>query len=127
MINDTGDLGKILRRRRVMMPLTLRKLANLSGISSSHLGRIEKGERFPSASVLRKIAKPLGFEESEIFTLAGYLSPQSAGVEEREIESIAGRLDPYVSRVLSEEPLGIQRAVIGILIILTSIAKASSG
>jgi transcriptional regulator with XRE-family HTH domain len=69
-----NDLGKILKQRRVMVPLTLRELAVTSGVSSSHLGRIERGERFPSAHILRRIAKPLGCEETELLTLAGYLS-----------------------------------------------------
>jgi len=119
--NNNGKyLGRILKQRRVMIPLTLRGLAAISGISSSHLGRIERGERFPSASILRKIAKPLGFEESELFSLAGYLSPQPS----RE-EYGLGRLDPYVGRILSQEPVEVQRTVIGILSILKSIAKAA--
>jgi len=117
--NNNGKyLGRILKQRRVMIPLTLRGLAAISGISSSHLGRIERGERFPSASILRKIAKPLGFEESELFSLAGYLSPQPS----RE-EYGLGRLDPYVGRILSQEPVEVQRTVIGILSILKSLAK----
>jgi len=35
-------------------------------------------------------------------------------------------LDPYVARVLSQEPIDVQRAVIGILTILKSIAKSMS-
>jgi len=50
----------------------------LSGVSSSHLRRIERGERFPSAAILRKIAKPLGFSESELLSLADYLPPESS-------------------------------------------------
>ncbi|GAI09680.1 unnamed protein product, partial [marine sediment metagenome] len=34
-----------------------------------------------------------------------------------------GRLDPYVGRILSQEPVEVQRTVIGILSILKSIAK----
>jgi transcriptional regulator with XRE-family HTH domain len=127
MTNGNNDLGKILKHQRVMVPLTLHKLAALSGISPSHLGRIERGERFHSASVLQKIAKPLGFVESELFSLAGYLSPRSVGVEEENADCIGGQLDPYVSRVLSGEPVEVQRAVIGILSILTLIAKAYEG
>jgi len=129
MTNGNNDLGKILKQRRVMMPLTLHKLAAVSGISTSHLGRIERGERFPSASVLQKIAKPLGFEESELFSLAGYLSPRPVGIEEKNPDyiGIGGQLDPYVSRVLSEKPVEVQHAVIGILSILKSIAKAYQG
>jgi len=62
--NNGRYLGRILKQRRVMIPLTLRGLAAISGMSSSHLGRVERGERFPSALILRKIAKQLGFEES---------------------------------------------------------------
>ena len=125
MANDGTDLGEILKQQRRMIPLTLSKLAAISGISPSYLGRIERGERFPSASILRKIAKPLGFEENELFSLAGYLSRTSTGVEEERTEYIGGHLDPYVSRVLSEEPIEVQRTVIGILSILKSIARTS--
>jgi transcriptional regulator with XRE-family HTH domain len=105
----------------------LQELAEKSGVSPSHLGRIERGERFPSAVILRKLAKPLGFEEDELFTLAGYLSPQSSGIAERQVEYSGRRLDPYVERVLAEEPVEVQRAVIGILSLLKGIAKSLSG
>ena len=122
--NNNGKyLGRILKQRRVMIPLTLRGLAVVSGTSSSHLGRVERGERFPSASILRKIAKPLGFEESELFSLAGYLSPQLSSPNEGNADYSGERLDPYVGRVLSQEPVEVQRTVIGILSTLKSIAK----
>ena len=124
--NNNGNyLGRILKQRRVMTPLTLRGLATISGMSSSHLGRIERGERFPSALILRKIAKPLGFEESELFSLAGYLSPQPSSLDEESADYSGGRLDPYVGRILSQEPVEVQRTVIGILSILKSIAKTA--
>ena len=125
--NNSRNLNRILKQRRLMIPLTLRKLAAISDTSSSHLGRIERGERFPSASVLRKIAKPLDFEESELFFLAGYLSPQAPSIEEEKANYSGGQLDPYVSKVLSQEPVEVQRTVIGILSILKSIAKAPKG
>jgi transcriptional regulator with XRE-family HTH domain len=125
MMRDVNNnLGKILKQRRVTLPLTLRELSAMSGVSASHLGRIERGERFPSGSVLRKIARPLGFEENELFTLAGYLSPHPESVAEGHPLYAGGELDPYVARMLAQEPLEVQRAVIGILSILTSIAKS---
>ena len=51
--NNTRNLGRMLKQRRLMESLTLRKLAMVSDISSSHLSRIERGERFPSASILK--------------------------------------------------------------------------
>ncbi len=126
MAKDNGNyLGRILKQRRVMIPLTLRELAAMSATSPSHLGRIERGERFPSALILRKIARPLGFEESELFSLAGYLSPRLSGPDEESAGYSAGRLDPAVGRILSQEPVEIQRTVIGILSILKSIASTA--
>lgn len=107
------------------MSLTVRKLAALSGVSASHLGRIERGERFPSARVLRRIARPLGFEEDKLFVLAGYLSPASSGVAEMEPDYTASRLDPHVARVLAQEPFEVQRSIIGILTIMKRLAKGA--
>ena len=118
--NNRNTLGKILKQRRVMIPMTLQEVTRTAGVSASHLGRIERGERFPSARVLRKIAKPLGFQESELFTLADYLSPQpSTETEKPDI----GQFDPYVASVLSQEPVEIQRAVVAILSVLKSMAR----
>lgn len=108
------------------IPLTLQELAGVSGVSASHLGRIERGERFPSAYILRKIAKPLGFEEDEVFTLAGYLSAQLPATGESRSPYISEGLDPYVARMLAQEPAEVQRAVIGLLSMLKSIARGIS-
>lgn len=108
-----NDLGKILKQRRLRGQMTIQQMADTSGVSVSHLARIEKGERFPSARILRKLAPLLNFEDSELLTLAGYRSLQPPGVEK------AGpRLDPYVAGVLSQEPVEVQRTVIYILSIL---------
>ncbi len=122
---SNNDLGKILKQQRVTVPLTLQELASESSVSSSHLGRIERGERFPSARILRKIAKPLGFDEDELFTLAGFLSPQTGVAEESGARYTSRQLDPYVAKMLSEEPVEVQRAVIGILSLLKSVAKGT--
>lgn len=122
--DSRGNLGRLVRQQRVTIPLTLQQLAAASGVSASHLGRIEKGQRFPSASILRRIAKPLGFDEDELFTLAGYLSPQPPSIAEQNPEYSSGRLDPYVARILGQEPVEVQHAVLGILTILKSLAKS---
>jgi transcriptional regulator with XRE-family HTH domain len=126
MLNDNSnsvELGEMIRRQRVTIPLTLQELATMSGVSPSHLGRIERGERYPSARVLRRIAKPLGLGEDGLFTLAGYLSPQPSGVAEAEATYAGSRIDPYVAGVLAREPAEVQRALIAILTILKNIAK----
>ncbi len=120
MAEKRNDLGKIIKQQRVISGLTLHDVARASGVSPSHLGRIERGDRFPSARILGKIAKPLGFSEGELFAFAGYLSPQV------ESEAETGKLDPYVARVLSQEPVEVQRTVIAILSIFKSMAKSYS-
>jgi len=124
--SSRDNLGEVIRQQRVMMSLTLQELSAKAGVSASHLGRIERGERFPSARILRRIAKPLGFGENELFTLAGYLSghPPSGGEESPPYSG--RRVDPYVAAVLSREPVSVQRAVVGILTILKSIAEISA-
>jgi transcriptional regulator with XRE-family HTH domain len=122
MVTANSELGKIIKQQRIKIPLTLQELASKAEVSSSHLGRIERGERFPSARILRKIAKPLGFDEDELFTLAGFLSPHE-GVEEGGTRYTGGQLDPYVARILAEESPETQRSIIGILSLLKSVAK----
>jgi len=104
--SDRDNLGEVIRRQRAMMALTLAELAERSGVSASHLGRIERGERFPSARTLRRIARPLGFDET--------------------LPEDGGQLDPYVATVLSQEPVSIQHAVVGIVTILKGIAGSTT-
>ena len=120
MTIGSNNLGSVIKQRRLMAGLTLSKLSGMSGVSASELGRMERGERFPSAHTLRKIAEPLGFGEGELFTFAGYLSSQTSGTVE---SPSSRRLDPYVAAMLSQEPVEIQRAVVTILSVLKSMAK----
>jgi transcriptional regulator with XRE-family HTH domain len=116
------NLGKIIKQQRQSANLTLYELSAASGVSPSHLGRIEKGDRFPSANVLQRIARPLGFGEGEIFTLAGYLTSNVTLEAGNSLPVERGGLDPYVARVLAQEPVEVQKAVIGILTVMKGIA-----
>lgn len=118
------ELGEIIRRERVKIPLTLQQLSAMSGVSPSHLGRTERGERFPSANVLKRIAKPLGFDEDELFILAGYLSPQQDALAETLENYNAGRLDPYVAKILAKETVEVQLAIVGLVGMLKTISKS---
>jgi transcriptional regulator with XRE-family HTH domain len=119
-------IGKIIKQRRVSIPMTLNELGSNSGVSQSHIGRIERGERFPSAHVLRKLSKTLGFQEEELFMLAGFLSTPSNN-EENSLRNNYHYLtiDPFVAEILAREPAETQRAVIGILSLLKSIARGN--
>jgi len=130
MTTTSIDLGRIIKQRRLMAEQTLSQLSAKSGVSISHLGRIERGERLPSASVLRRLARPLGLSEVELFSFVGYLSPQTSGTVEGGGQygmQNVGRLDPYVATMLASEPLAMQRTLIGILAIMREIAEAKKG
>lgn len=70
-----NNLGERIKACRKEKGLTFTELEALSGVDVSYLGRIERGERFPSARILRKLADPLGFDERALLIMAGYLSP----------------------------------------------------
>jgi transcriptional regulator with XRE-family HTH domain len=126
MLNEksTPDkLGELLRVQRAAMHLTLHQLSAQSNVSPSHLGRIEKGTRFPSAKVLNRLAGPLGFGQEELLEMAGFMSPDSPANEKAGTVK-TGRVDPYVAKILGEESPEIQRTLLGILSILKNIARS---
>ncbi len=122
MTNNGKILGKIIKQQRFIAGLTLSQLGVISGVSASHLGRIERGERYPSASILQKIAKPLDIGEGELFTFAGYLSPRPSNIV---ASSSDGQLDPYVAAVLSHEPPEVQHAILNIISALKCMTKGN--
>ena len=119
------NLGGTIKQQRIAVGLTLRELSARSGVSLSHLGRVERGERFPSAHILQRISNPLGFEEAELFALAGYLSHQVSTRAEVIAENNITQLDPVVASMLAQEPAVVQRAVVAILNLLNAIRKSA--
>ena len=93
---NNNNLGVILKARRKEKGLTLTQLSRLSGVSAAHIARSERGERFPSGHILRKLAKPLDFSEIELCKLAGFISQDAD--EEMEIPKVkcphCGELNP---------------------------------
>ncbi len=54
MANNSKALGRMLKQRRLMVSLTLREMQAMTGIASSQLCRVERGDVFPSSLILRK-------------------------------------------------------------------------
>ena len=101
-MNDAQNLGTVVKQQRNRLGLTLSALAAKSGVSVSHLSRIEKAQRYPSASVLRKIARPLGLEEKELFNLAGYLPLKQPMAPDQERHKLRAELDILLNRVAAD-------------------------
>ena len=74
-----GGLGDYLREQRVAAALSLRELAEQSGVSNPYLSMVERGVRNPSAQVLQQIAKALQISAEQLYIRAGLLGDDEAG------------------------------------------------
>jgi len=83
-MNTKPKTSRIIKEQRKKMSLSLKQLSKISGVSLSHLSRIEQGNRRPSIRTLQKIAKPLGFDLQELLVITGHLSPSSSLTSEEE-------------------------------------------
>lgn len=73
------SLGDYLREQRVASRLTLRQLAELTGVSNPYLSQIERGLRRPSAEVIQQLAKALRVSADGLYVRAGILHPEMTG------------------------------------------------
>jgi transcriptional regulator with XRE-family HTH domain len=80
-----GSLGDYLRDQRRQAELSLRQLAEQTGVSNPYLSQIERGLRRPSAEVLQQIAKALRISAETLYVRAGILDPTPDGVQSVEI------------------------------------------
>ena len=117
---DDRDIGSIVKQLRLRADISRVQLGAVSGVSASHLTRIENGQRFPSAKVLRKIAPHLQVGEVELLSLAGYVSAEQYNLLGNPDST---KLDPNVAALLSQESVAVQRAVINILSMVKYIAE----
>jgi transcriptional regulator with XRE-family HTH domain len=72
------SLGDYLREQRSSARLTLRQLAEQTGVSNPYLSQIERGLRKPSAEVLQQLAKALRISAQTLYVRAGILDSDDA-------------------------------------------------
>ena len=82
-------LGANIRKYRTMRRMTLADLAEVSGVSKSMLGQIERGEANPSVAILGKLASALKVPAEEFLRNDGF----EALCLSREVDNRAERLD----------------------------------
>lgn len=73
------SLGRFIRDQRRQARLSLRKLAQLAGVSNPYLSQIERGLKKPSAEILQGIAKALRISAETLYVKAGILEAEKAG------------------------------------------------
>ena len=83
------NLGDYLREQRTQARLTLRQLAEQTGVSNPYLSQIERGLRRPSAEVLQQLAKALRISAETLYVRAGILNPEDGEVRSVELAILA--------------------------------------
>jgi transcriptional regulator with XRE-family HTH domain len=70
-----SDIGSFIRDLRENAQVSVRQLAERSGVSNPYLSQVERGLRKPSADVLNQIAKALRVSAEVLYVRAGILEP----------------------------------------------------
>ena len=73
--NQLGSLGEFIAAQRRAAELSLRQLAEQTGVSNPYLSQIERGLRRPSAEVLQQIAKAMRISAESLYVRAGIVNP----------------------------------------------------
>ena len=74
------DVGAFIRQRREDARLSIRRLAELAGVSNPYLSQIERGVRRPSAEILQQVADALRISVESLYVRAGLLRPDHEAV-----------------------------------------------
>jgi transcriptional regulator with XRE-family HTH domain len=83
------NLGDYLREQRLAAKLSIRQLAEQTGVSNPYLSQIERGLRRPSAEVLQQLAKALRISAETLYVRAGILDPDNGEVRSVELAVLA--------------------------------------
>src|ERR1700749_5148836 len=70
-----SDIGSFIRSQRETAHVSVRKLAERSGVRNPYLSQVERGLRKLSADVLAQIAKALRLSAEVLYVRAGILEP----------------------------------------------------
>ena len=97
-------LGEFIAAQRRSAKLSLRQLADLTGVSNPYLSQIERGLRKPSAEVLQQVAKALKVSAESLYVRAGILDP-----DDREITGVEQAIED--DRALSERQKSALREI----------------
>ncbi|MCW2940559.1 MAG: transcriptional regulator, family [Actinomycetia bacterium] len=76
--SKVGSIGEYIREQRQRAKVSLRQLAETTGVSNPYLSQIERGLRKPSAEILQQIAKGLRISAEALYIQAGILEDREA-------------------------------------------------
>ena len=111
MADGRTTLGEIIRRQRELNALSMRRFADMVGVSNPYMSQIERGLRAPSEKVLDAIARNLDLSAEALYEQAGMTD---AGEEEEELGVRAAiRGDPRLNARQRQALLEVYDAFVG--------------
>lgn len=72
------NINEFLKEQRLSQHLSIHNLSSLSGVSASHISRIERTKRNPSSKILKKLSSPLNVDYATLLQVANLLSVGSS-------------------------------------------------
>ena len=109
--NRLADLGGFIRSQREIASMSVRRLADLAGVSNPYLSQIERGLRRPSAEILQQLASALRISVETLYVRAGLLSEHDAAAPPSVRDAI-GR-DPQLSTDQKHALLNVYDSFVG--------------
>ncbi len=95
-------MGRVIRRERQERHLTLKEVADKAALSVVYVGEVERGQKYPSAMVLEKLAEALDLTVADLLELVA--------------EEIRAERQPATANaigfLLPEQPGQVRRAVV---------------
>jgi transcriptional regulator with XRE-family HTH domain len=79
--SKVGSIGEYIREQRQRAKVSLRQLADATGVSNPYLSQIERGLRKPSAEILQQIAKGLRISAEALYVQAGILDERESDTD----------------------------------------------
>jgi len=73
------ELGGFIRTHRETASMSVRRLAEIAGVSNPYLSQIERGLRRPSAEILQQLAEALKINVEALYVRAGLLGDDQDG------------------------------------------------
>jgi transcriptional regulator with XRE-family HTH domain len=104
------ELGEFIRNQREVASMSVRRLADLAGVSNPYLSQIERGLRRPSAEILQQLAKALKISVETLYVQAGLLSDDEAAAPSVR-EAIAR--DPLLTADQKQALLNVYESYVG--------------
>ena len=105
-----ANLGEFIRTQRETASMSVRRLAEVAGVSNPYLSQIERGLRRPSAEILQQLARALKISVETLYVRAGLLADEDAAAPS--VREAIGR-DPFLTAEQKQVLLNVYESYVG--------------